>query len=162
MEQHAPAGRLRWAVDVGERWAPAPPELALLLSLLPAEESEAVGRFRQEADRKRALVSRLLQRAAAAAVLGVAHGAVLIRRTKGRKPYAANLEGRGAAPNFNFNVSHEVRRPGLARRGQLFLRRHGRHGLTGAPGPSATPLALRRPLDPPFCSTAPLFCRGTL
>lgn len=107
----APPGRLRWAVHVGA-WAPAPAEWDLLLSLLPGEEGPAVLKFRQEADRKRALVSRLLQRAAAAAALGLPHGDVAIARTKGRKPYAANLEGRGDAPNFNFNVSHEVGRAG--------------------------------------------------
>ena len=67
-------------------------------------------------DKKRALVSRLMQRAACARVAGVPHADVLLRRTKGKKPFFAWTEmagfdaaraGFGAAPNFNFNVSHE-------------------------------------------------------
>lgn len=52
---------------------------------------------------------RLLARACCAAALRLPWPAVEIARTRGRKPYCANAEGdRSAAPNFNFNVSHEV------------------------------------------------------
>jgi 4'-phosphopantetheinyl transferase len=102
--------RLRWAVDVSAAaWDPSPAEAAFLLSLLQPEEAADAQRFHFPADRRRALASRLLQRAAAAAALGVPHAAVAIARTKGRKPYAAAPAGPRppACPNFNFSVSHE-------------------------------------------------------
>ena len=36
-------------------------------------------------------------------------GEVQIKRTKGRKPFVIAAVERPHAPNFNFNVSHEVR-----------------------------------------------------
>lgn len=66
--------------------------------------------FRFKEDQKRALVSRLLQRQCVSAAMGIAWESVLIKRTKGRKPFATNKGlDRSQAPNFNFNVSHEVR-----------------------------------------------------
>ena len=65
--------------------------------------------FRFKEDQKRALVSRLLQRQCVSAAMGIAWESVLIKRTKGRKPFATNKGlDRSQAPNFNFNVSHEV------------------------------------------------------
>lgn len=52
---------------------------------------------------------RLLQRQCVAAALGVPFAAVTIQRTKGRKPFFAGRVSKPQAPNFNFNVSHEVR-----------------------------------------------------
>ena len=36
-----------------------------------------------------------------------------IKRTKGGKPFCTNSGSRASAPNFNFNVSHEVGQRGL-------------------------------------------------
>jgi 4'-phosphopantetheinyl transferase len=59
--------RLRWAVNT-ERWNPEGDhegaEFTFLLSLLPQHEREDCLRFVHMPDKKRALVSRLLQRAA--------------------------------------------------------------------------------------------------
>lgn len=65
--------------------------------------------FRFKEDQKRALVSRLLQRQSVSAAMGLAWEKVQIKRTKGRKPFVMNKAmDRSQAPNFNFNVSHEV------------------------------------------------------
>ena len=64
-----------------------------------------------------AAACRLLQRKCASDVLGIAFSSVDIRRTKGGKPFAVAEVSRPHAPNFNFNVSHEVtrtRHPGVA------------------------------------------------
>lgn len=54
--------------------------------------------------------SRLLARLCCSEVLNIPWGSVCIKRTRGRKPFCSNKEGaRAAAPNFNFNISHEVR-----------------------------------------------------
>ena len=112
---------LRWAVNIS-RWHPSDdhdgPEFRFLLALLPEHEREECLRFRFMDDKKRALLSRLMQRAACARVADVPHADVLLRRTKGKKPFFAWTEMAGfdaaradssfaAAPNFNFNVSHE-------------------------------------------------------
>ncbi len=66
--------------------------------------------FRFKEDQKRALVSRLLQRQCVAVALGIQWEKVLIKRTKGRKPFLINKGvDKIHAPNFNFNVSHEVK-----------------------------------------------------
>eukprot|EP00887_Chlorella_sp_A99_P000188 scaffold13.g188.t1 len=103
--------RLRWAVDT-EHWAPSPSELDFLLSLLPENERAESTRFKFLADRKRHLVSRLLGRAAAHAALGLPHAAVLVRRTRGGKPYVANELAKPQAPNYNYSISHEARGEG--------------------------------------------------
>lgn len=100
-------GRLRFAVDVS-RWDPSPAEFDFLCALLPEEDATDCRRFRFSDDQKRALTSRLLQRHAAATALGIPHSEVVIKRTKGRKPYVANDLPKANAPNFNFSVSHEV------------------------------------------------------
>ncbi len=101
--------RLRWAVQV-DRWVPGPDEFDLLLSLLPEPERQQCTKFTKPEDRKRALVSRLLQRRAATAALGLRHEAVVCKRTRGNKPYVANELTKPAwAPNWNYSVSHEVR-----------------------------------------------------
>lgn len=67
--------------------------------------------FRFKDDQKRALVSRLLQRQCVSAAMSLAWESVQIKRTKGRKPFVMNKGlDRSGAPNFNFNVSHEVGR----------------------------------------------------
>lgn len=104
---------LRWAVDTSS-WTPGPDEFEFLLALIPTADQAECRSFRFLDDRKRALVSRLLQRAAACAALGLPFSEVDIRRTKGRKPFVFNRGAdRSSAPNFNFNVSHEVGSRGL-------------------------------------------------
>ena len=110
-----PTARVRWAVN-STRWKPGEREMEFLLKILPVHERERVMRFKREEDRKRALVSRLMQRACVGTCAVVeTTDAVEIRRTKGGKPFmyveenATTKERRRAtaAPNFNFNVSHE-------------------------------------------------------
>ncbi|KAJ1618898.1 hypothetical protein T492DRAFT_916452 [Pavlovales sp. CCMP2436] len=98
----------RWAVDV-YAWEPGAAEWAYLIGLLPADEAERVCHFVFRDDQKRALVSRLMQRRCAQEVLCVRGAAsVPIGRTKGGKPFVRAAVARpAAAPNFNFNVSHE-------------------------------------------------------
>jgi 4'-phosphopantetheinyl transferase len=84
--------------------------LEFLLGLLPAEEAKEVISFVLAADRKRALASRVLQRACIARLYCDPFGTLCISRTRGRKPFAASMKNKPAdAPNFNFNVSHEAR-----------------------------------------------------
>lgn len=65
--------------------------------------------FKFKEDQKRALVSRLLQRQCVAVAFGIPWEKVLIKRTKGRKPFVISKGlDKTHAPNFNFNVSHEV------------------------------------------------------
>ena len=72
--------------------------------------------FKFKEDQKRALVSRLMQRQCVAVALGIPWEKVLIKRTKGRKPFVINKGlDKTHAPNFNFNVSHEVRSPASRR-----------------------------------------------
>ncbi len=80
-------------------------EFALCLSALPPADRESVTRFVREEDKKRALVSRLLQRHVIHTLLDVPWEQIEIHRTKGGKPFVAQHDGR--FPNFNYNVSHE-------------------------------------------------------
>ena len=63
-------------------------------------------KYLREDDRKRALVSRLLQRRACVEATGVPWAQVELKRTKGGKPFMANKPA-GFGPNWNWNVSHE-------------------------------------------------------
>lgn len=104
------AGRLRWAVHTG-CWSPCAGEWDFLLALLPPEEQQQCTRFRKPEDQRRALVSRLLARRAAAAALGLQQADVICRRTRGGKPYVANdlpSKAQGPSPNWNYSLSHEV------------------------------------------------------
>lgn len=107
-EEAAASPRLRWAVRMSG-WAPSDPEFEHLLGLLPEEQRAAITRLRQPADRERALASRLLVRAAAAAALGLSPEGVQVARTRGGKPYVTGLAKPWTAPNWNFSISHEVR-----------------------------------------------------
>ena len=103
----APEEARCWFVDANA-WQPSRAELGFLLSLLPAAESAAVLVLRNPVDRKRALLSRMLQRHCIATSLQLPHERVVIARTKGGKPFESSGLQRGAArSNFNFNVSHE-------------------------------------------------------
>jgi len=103
----------RWAVNIGE-WDPVGglhgPEFQFLLGLI-AEEGEraAIPKFRNFDDQKRALMSRLLIRQAAASSLGRQNfDGIAVKRTKGKKPFVERpLMPESEAPNWNVNVSHE-------------------------------------------------------
>eukprot|EP00884_Botryococcus_braunii_P009141 jgi/Botrbrau1/18228/Bobra.53_1s0084.1 len=99
---------LRWAVDTSA-WEPRDEEWFFLLDLLPHEDQTQVEAFKFKEDQKRAMVSRLLQRQCIHTALGVPWKQVKVKRTRGRKPFAALPPSvdKSHAPNFNFNVSHE-------------------------------------------------------
>lgn len=108
-------GRLRWAVN-STLWEPKGgtdgPEFNVLLSLIQEEsDRNQVSKFHFDADKKRALLSRLLVRQASAVVLGLPDfTSITIARTKGRKPFLQSPRppsDRADLANFNFNVSHE-------------------------------------------------------
>lgn len=108
-------GRLRWAVNSKE-WDPKGddkgPEFQFLLGLISEKEDrEQVLKFRFLADKKRALLSRLLVRQATALVHGLdSFEHIEVARTKGRKPFVRKPRSPPSRPdiaNFNFNVSHE-------------------------------------------------------
>jgi len=109
------ACRCRWIVNVAT-WTPADAEFECILALLPTHERDAVRRFRRFDDRKRAVVSRLMQRAcimracetsSEARWRRVRFDALDVRRTKGSKPFHGGRLALTHAPNFNYNVSHE-------------------------------------------------------
>ena len=80
------ATQLRWALDV-EAWRPTASEWQFLLATLPRQEQEEAQRFRSLVDRKRALMSRLLQRRCVAAALAADATALVFGRTKGTVSY---------------------------------------------------------------------------
>ncbi|GAQ91376.1 L-aminoadipate-semialdehyde dehydrogenase-phosphopantetheinyl transferase [Klebsormidium nitens] len=99
------SGVRRWAVDI-RGWEATDEEFAYCLSLLPEEETLAVNRYVHLADRKRALISRLLQRKLAHEVLGIPLDRIQIQRTCEGKPFLANPGVQCPFPCFNYNVSH--------------------------------------------------------
>ena len=97
---------LRWYVNLSS-WNPSSWEFeSILLNLSEEEQTQkSILRFIRSEDKKRALVSRLLQRAAVRSICNCPD--VRILRTKGQKPFCMSDKPL-YAPNFNFNVSHEV------------------------------------------------------
>ena len=67
-----PHGMLRWLVDI-RAWEPSDAEWNLLLGLISEEESTKAMRMVRPVDRKRALLSRLLQRRACFEATGVSY-----------------------------------------------------------------------------------------
>lgn len=98
---------LRWAVNV-TAWSPTASQWELVLSCLPQEAQDRCLKYRLKDDQKRAVVSQVLQRACASRLLGEDWQQVDLQRTKGSKPFYAGSKCREDAPNFNYNVSHEV------------------------------------------------------
>uniref|UniRef100_A0A0E0MC66 non-specific serine/threonine protein kinase n=1 Tax=Oryza punctata TaxID=4537 RepID=A0A0E0MC66_ORYPU len=110
--------RWRWLVDVG-RWLPSPAEFQAAAALLPPHDRPAIHRFVREDDRKRALVSRLLQYSLVHHALGIPLHQIRINRT---------LEGKSCltlqrllqqnenvtVPGFNFSTSHQGDYVGIA------------------------------------------------
>nr|CAB3459281.1 unnamed protein product [Digitaria exilis] len=103
-------GVRRWLVDVA-RWRPSPAQFDAVVALLPSHERPAIARFVREDDRKRALVSRLLQYSLVHHVLRIPFRQINICRTPEGKPY---LKNGSALPNFNFNTSHQGDYVGIA------------------------------------------------
>lgn len=110
------SGCFRWAVN-SSSWDPAGgfagAEFQYLLSLVPeAPERAEVGKTPDFRAQKEALISRLLCRRAAAAVLGhTSFRSIRIARTNCRKPFLSRPRPpwgeAGALANFNFNLSHD-------------------------------------------------------
>uniref|UniRef100_A0A2P2J885 holo-[acyl-carrier-protein] synthase n=2 Tax=Rhizophora mucronata TaxID=61149 RepID=A0A2P2J885_RHIMU len=95
----------RWMVDIS-KWNPSPRDFSAALSALPQQEHPSITRFVKLEDRKRALVSRLLQYTLVHEVLGIPYDKIVIKRTLEGKPYSENGKLGSRFPNFNFNVSH--------------------------------------------------------
>ncbi|XP_051116423.1 uncharacterized protein LOC127241424 [Andrographis paniculata] len=98
-------GVQRWVIDISE-WNPSSHEFSLAMSLLPQHQHSSITRFLKFEDRKRAIVSRLLQYALVNRVLGIPFDQIVIERTPEGKPFLVCDNGTLAFPNFNFNVSH--------------------------------------------------------
>ncbi|KAJ4840432.1 hypothetical protein Tsubulata_034746 [Turnera subulata] len=98
-------GVQRWLVDIS-KWNPSPEDFSSALSVLPNHEHSSITRFVRMEDRKRALVSRLLQYVLAHEVLGTPYDRIVIKRTEEGKPYLECDQVVREFPNFNFNVSH--------------------------------------------------------
>ncbi|GAB4855167.1 hypothetical protein Ancab_023793 [Ancistrocladus abbreviatus] len=98
-------GVKRWLVNVSD-WSPSPHDFFSAISLLPKHEHSSVTRFLRVEDRKRALVSRLLQYTLVHEVLGIPFDEIVIKRTFEGKPYVVCDQVATKFPNFNFNVSH--------------------------------------------------------
>ncbi|CAM0874389.1 unnamed protein product [Alopecurus aequalis] len=110
-EEHSGGARRRWLVDVA-RWRPSPAQFQAAAALLPTHHRPAIARFVKEEDRKRALLSRLLQYSLVHHVLGIPFDQIDICRTIEGKPYLEN-ETPGFR-NFNFNTSHQGDYVGIA------------------------------------------------
>ncbi|XP_048139966.1 L-aminoadipate-semialdehyde dehydrogenase-phosphopantetheinyl transferase-like isoform X1 [Rhodamnia argentea] len=98
-------GVRRWLVNIS-KWCPSPQDFSSALSLFPPSQRSSILRFIKSEDRKRALVSRLLQYALLHQVLGIPYEQISIKRTLEGKPYLECDKDVPEFPNFNFNVSH--------------------------------------------------------
>ncbi|KAG6542803.1 hypothetical protein Mapa_015707 [Marchantia paleacea] len=99
-------GVQRWAVNVG-MWSPSEAQFSGFVGLLPIAERPLVLRYVKFEDKKKALVSRLLQRKLVHSLLDIEYCDIVIERTREGKPYLANPIDCCEMPNFNFNVSHQ-------------------------------------------------------
>ncbi|KAK2400433.1 4'-phosphopantetheinyl transferase superfamily [Trifolium repens] len=101
-------GVKRWVVDIS-KWNPQPTHFSLALSLLPSQQHSSIIRFFKFEDRKRALISQMLQYALLYDLIKI-NIPFIIKRTSQNKPYLDLLDydklGLTIFPNFNFNVSH--------------------------------------------------------
>ncbi|CAM6129897.1 unnamed protein product [Calypogeia fissa] len=98
-------GVQRWAVNI-RTWTPSESLFSAFVDLLPLYERPLVLRYIKFEDRKRALVSRLLQRKLVHTLLKIAYDDIRIERTREGKPYLANRTDNSPFPNLNFNVAH--------------------------------------------------------
>jgi len=104
-------GQVRWVVDVAA-WDPGEGGWEAALASIAEGEKAQVRRFRRDADRRRALMSRLLVRALSVELGGATDAAsVDVQRTAEGKPFLAGHSRTRAAEafrtsSFNFNISH--------------------------------------------------------
>ncbi|CAL9108272.1 unnamed protein product [Musa textilis] len=105
-------GVRRWLVNVSQ-WNPSEAQFASVISLFPVDEQTAITRYIKFEDKKRALVSRLLQYSLVHEVLGIPFDKIIIHRTAEGKPYLKNSIDFPFS-NFNFNVSHHGDYVGIA------------------------------------------------
>ncbi|MBA0647441.1 hypothetical protein Goklo_015319 [Gossypium klotzschianum] len=111
-------GVQRWIVDIS-KWNPSSNDFSFALSLLPQTHHSSITRFLpllqlffnyvqfvKMEDRKRALVSLLLQYTLVHEVLGIPYPDIVINRTLEGKPFLECGRFCFDFPNFNFNVSH--------------------------------------------------------
>ncbi|ESR58967.1 ACPS domain-containing protein [Citrus sinensis] len=98
-------GVQRWVVDIS-KWDPTPHDFSFALYLLPQHHHSSIIKYVKLEDRKRALVSLLLQYALVHQVLGIPFEEITINRTIEGKPYLESDKAGMDFPNFNFNVSH--------------------------------------------------------
>lgn len=98
-------GVQRWVVDIS-KWDPTPHDFSFALYLLPQRHHSSIIKYVKLEDRKRALVSLLLQYALVHQVLGIPFEEITINRTIEGKPYLESDKAGMDFPNFNFNVSH--------------------------------------------------------
>ncbi|KAG8089156.1 hypothetical protein GUJ93_ZPchr0011g27894 [Zizania palustris] len=110
-EKTSSGPRRRWLVDVAQ-WRPSPAQFQAAATLLPPHDRRAIARFVREDDRKRALVSRLLQYSLIHHALGIPLHQIRINRTLEGKPYLQNKNA--SFPSFNFNTSHQGDYVGIA------------------------------------------------
>ncbi|XP_052198921.1 uncharacterized protein LOC127806015 [Diospyros lotus] len=98
-------GVQRWLVDISQ-WNPSSCEFSYAMSFLPLHEHPSITRYLKLVDRKRALVSRLLQYALVHEVFGIPFDEIIIKRTVEGKPYLEGYKLDPEFPNFNYNTSH--------------------------------------------------------
>ncbi|KAI3917026.1 hypothetical protein MKX01_003475 [Papaver californicum] len=98
-------GIKRWLVSISQ-WNPTRDEFSFILSVLPLHEHSSITRFVKFEDRKRAIISRLLQYALVHQVFEIPFDEIRIKRTVEAKPYLETDGENMEFPNFNFNVSH--------------------------------------------------------
>ena len=125
----------RWVVDI-DQWHPIEEhegrEFQFLLNLIQQEdEREQVLKYYHFADKKRALVSRLMTRAACAKARGCKFEEVIIGRTKGRKPFFKNVHEVAARTTTTNNVGSSSISNGNAT--MTMMRDGGRIGIANAP-----------------------------
>lgn len=100
--------RLRWAFN-SHAWNPTENQLSKFIANLPTEDQKTCNRFLHLEDRKRAVASRMLQRAFGSKAFKQPLADVVIARTRRGKPFF--LHDHPVSRSLNFNVSHEVRAP---------------------------------------------------
>ncbi|KAL0403553.1 UNVERIFIED_CONTAM: hypothetical protein Sradi_1996100 [Sesamum radiatum] len=83
-------GVQRWVVDIAE-WEPSSDDFSQAMAFLPHHEYASITRFVKLEDRKRALISRLLQYALVHQVLGITFDDIVIRRTPEGKPFLVSI-----------------------------------------------------------------------
>ena len=125
----------RWVVDI-DQWHPIEEhegrEFQFLLNLIQQEdEREQVLKYYHFADKKRALVSRLMTRAACAKARGCKFEEVIIGRTKGRKPFFKNVHEVAARTTTTNNGGSSSISNGNAT--MTMMRDGGRIGIANAP-----------------------------